>query len=304
MNENTSQEGYIRVTGGRVWYRIVGSGSGIPLLTLHGGPGASSDYFQPLTALADERPVILYDQLGGGKSDHPDNPALWVLERFVEELAQVRNELGLKQVHLFGHSWGTMLAIEYAFHRPIGVVSLILSGPVLNMFHYLQGVRSLVRELPAEMQVAIEKRESERTTDIPGYRVALTEWIRRHVFRNESFLEEMVKAYEDLYTSQVINTMWGLSEFSCSGNLKDFDRTVGLHELQMPTLFTCGRYDECMPGVTAWYQSRLPGSEIVVFENSAHMTHLEEPELYVQTVRDFLHRVESHMVDSRNIAAA
>lgn len=111
-----------------MWYRRVGAGSAIPLLTLHGGPGASSDYLEPLTALADERPVILYDQLGGGKSDRPDKPALWTLGRFVEELTQLCARLGLRQFHLYGHSWGSMLALEYALNQPAGLVSLILAG--------------------------------------------------------------------------------------------------------------------------------------------------------------------------------
>lgn len=89
--------------------------------------------------------------------------------------------------------------------------------------------------------------------------------------------------------------MQGPSEFSITGNLKDFDRTTRLHEINLPALFTCGKYDECTPSATAWYQSLLPGSEMRVFENSAHMTHLEEPDLYIQVVRDFLHRVESRM---------
>ncbi len=267
------------------------------MLTLHGGPGANSDYLQALNVLADERPVILYDQLGGGKSDHPDNPALWVLERFVEELAQVRASLGLGQVHLFGHSWGTILAIEYALQQPAGIASLILSGPLLSTPRYVQEVNALKRELPGEVQAAIDEHEAAGTTDAPEYQAALGEWMRRHLCRNASILEDLIKGMVDPVTGinpQVYNTMQGPSEFSITGNLKDFDRTARLHEIKVSTLFTCGRYDECTPNATAWYQSLLPGSEMVVFENSAHLTHLEEPELYIQTVRDFLHRVESH----------
>jgi proline iminopeptidase len=295
MGEIPSQEGYIPVTGGRVWYRSVGTGSGIPLLTLHGGPGASSGYFEPLTALADERSVFLYDQLGGGKSDHPDNPHLWVLDRFVEELVQVRTALDLTRFHLLGHSWGTMLAIEYALHQPVGLVSLILAGPVMSALRYAQDANSLKRELPNEMQEAIEQHEAAGTTDAPEYQAASVEWMRRHLCRNESILEGFLKGMSDPASGinlQVYNTMQGPSEHSFTGNLKDFNRTARLSEIKVPTLFTCGRYDECTPGATEWYQSLLPGSEMVVFEQSAHMVHLEEPERYVQTVRDFLHKVE------------
>ncbi len=98
MSEIPSQKGYIPVSGGRVWYRISGAGPGIPLLALHGGPGAGSDYLEPLTALTVERPVILYDQLGGGKSDRPTDSRLWVLNRFIEELTQVCKALNLTRV--------------------------------------------------------------------------------------------------------------------------------------------------------------------------------------------------------------
>src|SRR5688500_13940495 len=104
------REGYVAVEGGRVWYGVVGAGAGAPLLALHGGPGYPHDYLEPLERLAGERPVIFYDQLGCGRSDRPDEPALWRVERFVDELGRVRAELSLEQVHLLGHSWGSMLA--------------------------------------------------------------------------------------------------------------------------------------------------------------------------------------------------
>ncbi len=226
---------------------------------------------------------------------------LWVLDRFVEELAQVRAALGLTRVHLFGHSWGTILATEYALTQPSGLVSLILSSPVLSVPRYVQDSNGLKRELPIEMQEAIERHEAAGTTDSSEYQAAFGEWMRRHVCRNETILEDILKAFGDPMTGinpQVYNTMQGPSEFTFTGNLKDFDRTARLHEIKVSTLFTCGRYDECTPGATAWYQGLLPGSKMAIFENSAHMTHLEESELYIQTIRDFLHRVESKMSTS------
>jgi proline-specific peptidase len=293
--EIPSQEGFISVTGGRVWYRIVGTGSHIPLLTLHGGPGAYSDYLEPLTALADERPVIFYDQLGGGKADRPDNPNLWTLDRSVEELKQVRDALNLTRFHLYGQSSGTIFAIEYAIHQPDGLVSLTLDGPVMSITRYLQDVNALKRDLPFEMQAAIDQNEAVGTLDAPEYQVAIGEWMRQHVCRNKLILDGFLKQAADPITGlnpQVCNAMMGLREFSAAGNLKDFDRTARLSEINVPTLFTCGRYDKCTPDTTAWYQSLLPSAEMVVFEKSAHMTILEEPDRYVQTLRDFLHKVE------------
>jgi proline iminopeptidase len=296
VSEIPSREGYVPVTGGRVWYHIVGTGPGIPLLTLHGGPGGNSDYLQPLIALADERPVILYDQLGGGKSDHPDDLTLWTLERFVEELAKVRAALDLTRVQLYGHSWGTMLAMGYALTQPAGLVSLILSGPWLSAPRSIQDTNALKRELPVKMQEAIERHEAAGTVDSPEYQAASVEWLRRYVCRNETVLESVLKAFGDPVAGinpQVYNTMSGPSELTLTGNLKHVDHTARLNEIKLPTLFTCGRYDECTPDATAWYHSLLPGSEMVVFEHSAHMTHLEEPERYLQIIRDFLHRIES-----------
>src|SRR5690348_230327 len=128
-----AQEGYIRVTGGLVWYKVVNPGNGIPLLTLHGGPGSPHDYLEPLEKLANERPIIFYDQLGCGKSERPENESLWQRSRFVEELGEIRKALKLEQVHLFGHSWGTMLAIDYALTKPDGLISLILASPALSI---------------------------------------------------------------------------------------------------------------------------------------------------------------------------
>ena len=116
-----SGEGFVQTPGGRVWYRIVGSGSRTPLLVLHGGPGVPSTYLKPLAALADERPVVFYDQLGAGKSDHPKDSTLWTVDHYVSELARVREALGLREVHLYGHSWGTVLATEYALTKPKGL---------------------------------------------------------------------------------------------------------------------------------------------------------------------------------------
>ena len=101
------KEGRIQLKSGhRIWYRLVGGGDAIPLLTLHGGPGSGHDYLEPLEKLAGDRPVILYDQLGCGKSDQPDDPSLWQIKHFVEEINEIREVLNLRQIHLFGQSWG------------------------------------------------------------------------------------------------------------------------------------------------------------------------------------------------------
>ena len=174
-------EGYVNVQGGRIWYRIVGSGTRTPLLLLHGGPGAPSYYLNPLAALADERPVIFYDQLGAGRSDKPTDVTLWHVERFVQELSELRRALGLKQVHILGHSWGTMLAVDYMVTKPAGVRSLILASPSLSIGRWLKDAETLKRTLPQSVQDAIARNEAAGSFDSPEYQSAMMDYYKRYL---------------------------------------------------------------------------------------------------------------------------
>ncbi|MFN8446810.1 MAG: proline iminopeptidase-family hydrolase [Caldilineaceae bacterium] len=293
MNTPNVQEGYLPVTGGRVWYRIVGSGSAIPLLTLHGGPGVPHDYLEPLEALVDERPIIFYDQLGCGKSDRPDDSSLWRIPRFVEELRQLQQALQLKQVHLLGHSWGTILATEFALTKPVGLVSRVLASPSMSHARIVQDVMRLCAEFPKEVQSVIKNQLTGNgmETDAPLLAEVEQEYNRRHGCRLDPVPEALLRAIAGI-GQQVLQTMrGGNSGFSLGGELGDYDASVRLHEITIPTLLTCGRYDDSTPETTAWYQNLIPGAEMVVFEQGSHMHLLEEPEHYCQVVRDFLHRV-------------
>lgn len=285
------QEGYIAVTGGRVWYKVVNPGSDIPLLTLHGGPGSPHDYLEPLTQLANERSVIFYDQLGCGKSERPDDTSLWQRSRFVEELSQIRKALKLEQVHIFGHSWGTMLAIDYALTKPDGLASLTLASPALSIPRWLEDMKRYRSYLPIEVQKTLEEHEKNNTTDSDEYQEASMEFYQRYLCRLNPWPEQLERTIAGEGTT-VYNTMWGPAEFYMTGNLLNYDCTTHLGEINIPALFTCGRYDEATPEATAEYQSLLPKSELAIFEQSAHMAHLEEAERYLQTVRNFLQRVE------------
>ena len=171
-------EGYVEVEGGRVWYRIVGSGNETPLLLLHGGPGAPSYYLNPLEQVAADRPVVFYDQLGAGRSDRPSDQSLWRVDRFVSELAAIREALGLEEVHLLGHSWGSMLAMEYLRTEPQGMRSLILASPVMSVKRWAEDAEKLIAELPEDMQQAIEHHQAAGTTDDPAYQAATMEYYR------------------------------------------------------------------------------------------------------------------------------
>lgn len=114
-------EGFVDVNGGRVWYRVIGGGKGRPLLLTHGGPGGTSRSFYLFAALGAERPIILFDQLGSGRSDHNEDTTLMTVDHFVEQVAALKTELGLKDFYLHGHSWGTALALEYYTRHPEGI---------------------------------------------------------------------------------------------------------------------------------------------------------------------------------------
>ncbi len=287
-----TREGYVAVTGGRVWYQIVGAGEGIPLLTLHGGPGFPHDYLEPLGALADERPVIFYDQLGCGLSDRPDDPSLWQLERFVEELGQLRQALGLTQVHLLGHSGGTMLALDYLLTQPAGVVSLIQANPVLSIPQVLEDINRLYASLPGEVWATMKRLEAEGAMASEEYQQGVEAYVQRYMSRVQPEPEASRRAREKLGI-QVYQTMWGPYELQVTGNLKNYNRTTRAAEVVVPTLFLCGRYDFCTPEATEQYHRRVAGSEMAIFEQSSHSPLYEEPEHFLAVIRDFLHRVET-----------
>jgi proline-specific peptidase len=287
-----TREGFVNVPGGRVWFQIVGSGSAVPLLALHGGPGFPHDYLTPLDGLADERPVIFYDQLGCGKSDRPGDESLWRAERFVEELAAVRSALDLDIVHLLGQSWGGMLATDYVLTRPPGVRSLILASAPLSIPRWIEDTGALRGALPQDVQDVYERHEASGMTDCLEYQAAMLHFYKRHVCRLEEWPESVELAFKGA-GMDVYHTMWGPSEFHATGNLVDYDRTGRLGEIGVPTLLTCGRFDEATPDATALFQSLIPGSEMAVFENSAHLAHVEETGRYLEIVRTFLRRTDS-----------
>lgn len=288
------REGYISVPGGNVWYQIMGANKKkIPLLLLHGGPGLSHDYLEPLEPLSDERPVIFYDQLGSGNSDKPDDRSLWTNERFVEELEQVRKVLQLHKVHILGHSWGSLLSVDYMLTKePEGVISLILSGPCLSASRWVADQKAYLLKFPETMQQVIERSEASGDFSSPEYQGTMIQYYKRHFCRLDPWPECLMRTFEKL-NHTVLECLWGPSEFTITGSLKNYDQTSRLKEIKSPTLFTCGRYDEAAPDTTTYYHSMLPRSEIAVFEDASHAHHVERPEDYMQVVRDFLHRAET-----------
>ena len=286
-----NKEGYVDVPGGKIWYEIVGSGGGPPLITLHGGPGSSHFSLEPLKVLGEDRPVVFYDQLGCGNSDRPDDLSLWTMDRFVQELHLLREYLGFDRCHILGHSWGTMLGMDYYLAHPNGIASLIQSSPCISIERWVADCNKYRKQLPPEVQEVMDKHEAAGTTESEEYRDAEKEFNKRHVLRLDTVPEAVLKGRQQR-GKVVYQTMWGPSEFFMTGTLAGYDRSGDLHRIGVPALYSCGRFDEAAPDTVEWYSSLTPNSEFVVYENSAHMPHWEDQQEYIGVVHDFLRKVD------------
>jgi proline-specific peptidase len=286
-------EGRIPFRGFETWYRDVGPVNGVPLLCLHGGPGSSHHSFEPLEALADDgRRVVLYDQLGCGASDRPDDPELWTVELFVAEIGAVRQALGLEQIHLFGSSWGSMLGIEYVLTKPAGLVSLTLNSPPTSTETWTAEAQRLRDELPEDVRRVLARHEAAGTTEDPEYEAAEEEFRRRHICRLDPLPACVLRA-RAAKSRKVYEALWGVSEWNASGKLRDWDVRDRLAEIAVPTLITSGRYDECTPKLAEDAQHGIPDAERLLFEESSHTAYVEEPERFRAAVSEFLARAEA-----------
>ncbi|MCB0323393.1 MAG: proline iminopeptidase-family hydrolase [Bdellovibrionales bacterium] len=284
-------EGYVPVPGGRVWYRVHGTAEATPLVVIHGGPGYPHDYLEPLAALAQDRPVVFYDQLGCGRSERPDNPSLWTVERAVLELDALRKHLKLRRVHLYGHSWGSMVAVDYALTWPDGLESLILASPCISIPRWIEDAAKLREALPEEVRQVLDDCEARGDLAAPEYLRATLEYYRHYVCRLDPKPACVVRS-DNGAGAEVYTTMWGPNEFYLTGVLKDYDRSDRLGDLTVPILYTCGAFDEARPDTTNWYHSQSPNAAVAVFQQSSHIPHLEEQDTYLSVLNQFLKAVE------------
>lgn len=283
--------GYITVEDGfRIWYWSIGGGASDEkpaLVMLHGGPGAPHDYLENLKALASPtQRVIFYDQLGCGKSDAPDEPARWRVPRFVDELARVREALGLTRVVLFGQSWGGMLAIEYLLTKPAGVEGLILANSLASVPLWVSETRRLLHELPKEVWEVVEQHEAAGTTDSPEYAAAMEVFYNAHVCRVQPWPDFVMRSMQNV--GKLYSVMLGPSEFTVTGLLKDWDRSDRLGEITVPTLIISGEFDESTPAQNRVLHEGIAGSRWELMKNCSHLAHVEDPDTYMALVRAFL----------------
>jgi len=284
-------EARLAVDGGSIWYRVVGSGTATPAILLHGGPGYASFYMRSLEALGADRPVVRYDQLGAGKSDRITDTAMFNIAHFVRELDSLRSRLGYDKVHLVGHSWGTILGIEYYRAHPEHVASLTLMSPALDIPTWERNAKRLVKTLPDSSQKAIATREAEKKFDAPDYQAALGEFYGRYVWRRPVQAEldsTLANVNEAIY-----NYMQGPSEFTITGTLKTYDSTPLLKTVKVPVLFTVGEFDEADPPTVKRQAAMTPGARVAVIPNAAHLVQWDNPDETNRVLRDFLKSVDA-----------
>ena len=284
-------ESRVAVDGGRIWYRVVGSGPATPAILLHGGPGYASFYMKSLEALSADRPVVRYDQLGAGKSDKLSDTSKFNIAHFVNELDSLRSHLGYDRFHVVGHSWGTILGLEYYRAHPEHVASLTLMSPALDIPAWERNAKRLVKTLPDSSQKVIAAAEAANKYDSPAYEAALGEFYGKYVWLRP------VKADLDSTMSTVnmgiYNYMQGPSEFTITGTLKKYDATPFLKSVNVPVLFTVGEFDEADPPTVKKHSQMTPGAKYAVIPNAAHIVEWDNPDETNRIVRDFLKSVDA-----------
>ena len=287
----SSNDTFLDVDGGRIWYKKTGTGSGTPVVLLHGGPGAASYYLKPLETLGDERPVVRYDQLGAGHSDQATDTSRFTIAHYVAELDSLRSALGIEKMHVLGHSWGSILGFEYYRAHPNRVASLVLASPALSGPAWVKYTRALLQNLSAENQKAIAERETTGDYDAPDYQAAVAEYNRKYVVLrpDEADMDSTTKTMGQATYLH----MWGPSEFTLTGPLRAYDASRQLRRVKVPTLYTVGEFDEAGPDNVKQFAKLTPGARVEIIPDAAHVTTWDNPSEMLRVVRGFLRGVDS-----------
>jgi proline-specific peptidase len=291
--EPSVSEGYVGFRGYRTWYRVAGElGSGAtPLLALHGGPGSTHHYFAPLEALAEERPVVVYDQIGCGRSDRPQDLE-WSADVFREEVEVVRSQLGLDRIHLLGTSWGGMLALEHVLAGAEGIIGLILSSTLASLDEWAAEQLKLRAALPAEVVEVLDRHERAGTFDDREYEQAMQAYLDRHFYRGPQPRPELERMKAEKSTD-VYRAMQGPNEWTVTGALEGWDVRHRLGEIDVPTLVIRGRHDMSTNPISATLVTGIKGAREVVLENSSHTPVLEETDDYLPAISELMRTAEA-----------
>lgn len=285
-----TDNGRLTVQGGEIWYRVVGGGAGRPLILVHGGPGLPSVYLKSLEALANDRLVVRYDQLGAGRSDHVTDTSLFNIPRFVEELETLRQHLKLERVHLYGHSWGSILVLEYYRAHPQHVASLVLASDVLDMPAFFGNLRRIFSTMPDSMYRAVQIQETGQPYDTVAFRAAMREF---STYTQRTRIPADADTMRRLQNPAIAEVMNGGSAFHPNGTLRDYDATPFLKRVQVPVLYTVGEFDLVGPDIVKRHVSLTPRARLVVIPGAAHLTQWDNAPANTEAVRSFLREVDA-----------
>lgn len=259
------------------------------LLLLNGGPGLPCDYLLTphLELVRHGWTVVSYDQLGCGASDHPEDPALWTLGRYVEELEEVVRVLGLARYHLLGHSWGTWLGTEFALRNQASIAKYVFADGDCDTPHLVEQLERLRSALGHETVQMMKRREAAGTIEHPEYQAAITLLNYRHVCRLDTWPEPLTRSLAQ-WNMGPYKTIQGPNEFTYTGNIRDWTLIPKLGALRVPCLVLCGEFDELPVACSARIHDALPDSRLKVFAGCSHMPFYEDPGTYFSCLSAFL----------------
>ncbi len=285
-------EDFLLTSFGKIWYKIYGqSKRSIPIVIVHGGPGGSHDYLEPLIELSENRPVVFYDQLDCGNSDKPNDKQNWTLEYYADELNRLLDKLNFDKAHLLGQSCGAAIIMEYLLnYKPDNIEGIIFSAPLLCTPTWLDDQKEYLKQLPDDIREVIEKCEQEGNFASEEYQNAMMVFYSRHLCRMNEWHECMNRTFEKL-NIELYQYMWGPSEFTVTGTLKDYSRFKDLSSIQQKVLFTCGEFDEAAPWTVEKFSKQVANSKFYVFKGASHEHHLENTEEYLSVVNDFFNSI-------------
>ncbi len=287
-----AEEGYANVQGGKIWYRILGEGKKTPILMLHGGPGGTSRSFYQLASLGEDRPVIIFDQLGSGRSGYHTDTTLLKVENFIEQVEAIKTSLGLKEFYLHGHSWGTALALEYYLKYPKGIKAIIFNSPYFSTKLWKADADTLISTLPDSIQLAIKTGEKKQDYKSPAYQNANEVYYKNFGVRNTKLTSELDTAISK-GNEFIYNYMWGPTEFTATGTLINYERVQSLKTINVPTLFITGEFDEARPATVKYFQSLVPNAKFVMVDGAGHGTMHDNRSKNVSAIKNFLDELEN-----------
>jgi proline iminopeptidase len=276
----------------KVWTKKIGSGS-IKVLLLHGGPGFSHEYLEAFESFLPQAGIEMYyyDQLGCNNSDQPDDFSLWTLARYTEEVEEVRRALGLEHFVLYGHSWGGMLAIEYALNYQRHLSGLVISNMTAGMRSYLKRTASIKTQLPPETLARLTTLEAKEDYDSPEYqRIMMEDLYPKMLCRIQPWPEPLSRAFRHA-NDKIYNLMQGKSEFLVTGNLKDWERWDRLHEIRVKALTIGAQYDEMDPEDMKKMATLMANGQNAFCPHGSHGCMWDDQNTYFDQLLKFLNTV-------------